>query len=89
MADTILHTYELICPDPQCFEEFTVERSPADLSDGGELIQCPACQESWEWDYDEATDTLELFDSAEFDEDQEDEELFDSADENEEEDEPA
>ena len=81
MADTTLHTYELTCPDPDCDEEFDVERSPAALVDGGELIQCPGCGEFWEWGYDEANDTLELFDDAEFEEDDEESTALDDDEE--------
>jgi hypothetical protein len=59
MADT-LKTYNLICPDPDCAEGFTVEYSPADLVEDGECIECPACGEEWEWEYDAEADTLQL-----------------------------
>ena len=59
MADT-LKTYNLICPDTDCAEAFTVEYAPADLVEDGECIQCPACDEEWEWEYDAEADTLQL-----------------------------
>jgi len=62
MADT-LKTYELECPG--CDEVFTIECAPAQLADGGELIECPACLTEWEWEYDPDADTLELLDDEE------------------------
>lgn len=59
MADT-LKKYDLECPG--CEEEFTVEYAPAQLADGGELIECPNCFNEWEWEYDPDTGTLELID---------------------------
>lgn len=60
MAAT-LKTYDVVCPDPDCAEEFEVERDPAELLSGdGDLIECPACLEEWEWDYDQESDTLDL-----------------------------
>jgi hypothetical protein len=59
MADT-LKTYNLICPDIDCAEEFDVDLSPAALADGGEPIECPRCGEEWEWEYDLDIDTLQL-----------------------------
>lgn len=45
-------TFNVACPDEDCAEEFTIEREPKDLEEGGELIACPACLEEWEWEYD-------------------------------------
>ena len=59
MADT-LKTYSLICPDTNCAEEFDIERAPETLVEDGECIQCPACGEEWEWEYDAEADTLQL-----------------------------
>ena len=60
MAAT-LKTYDVVCPDPDCTEEFQVERDPAELATGeGDLIPCPLCGEEWEWDYIQEGDTLEL-----------------------------
>ena len=59
MADTT-KTYSLICPDTDCAQEFNVEYAPAELIDGGECIECPACDEEWEWEYDAEADTLQL-----------------------------
>lgn len=60
MAQT-LKTYDVVCPDPDCAEEFQVERDPAELAQGeGDLIECPSCLEEWEFDYYPETDTLEL-----------------------------
>jgi hypothetical protein len=51
MAAT-LKTYLVQCPDPDCAEEFTIDRDPAELAKGdGDLIPCPTCLEEWEWDY--------------------------------------
>jgi hypothetical protein len=51
MAQT-LKTYVVVCPASYCAEEFQVERDPAELAQGeGDLIECPACLEEWEWDY--------------------------------------
>jgi hypothetical protein len=58
MADT-LNTYDVVCPG--CDEEFQIQRAPAELAQGeGDLLECPACFNEWEWDYEEPTDTLEL-----------------------------
>jgi hypothetical protein len=60
MAQT-LNTYTVICPDPNCLEEFEIERDPMELARGdGELVECPACLDEWEWEYDQETDTLDL-----------------------------
>jgi hypothetical protein len=59
MADT-LKTYNLICPDTDCDEEFDIERVPGTLVEGDECIQCPVCGEEWEWEYDAEADTLQL-----------------------------
>jgi hypothetical protein len=58
--DDTLKTYSLICPDIDCAEEFDIELSPAALADGGEPIECPECNEEWEWEYYPDTDTLQL-----------------------------
>jgi hypothetical protein len=59
MADT-LKTYNLICPDTDCAEEFDVSLAPEALTEDGECIKCPACGEEWEWEYDAEADTLQL-----------------------------
>jgi hypothetical protein len=57
MADTP-KTYSLICPE--CDEAFDIQLLPAALADDGDPIECPDCGEECEWEYDAATDTLEL-----------------------------
>ena len=49
-----LKTYTVTCPDEDCAEEFTIERDPETLGDDGELIECPACFNEWEWEHDKA-----------------------------------
>lgn len=66
-----LKTYTLKCPDPDCAEEFTIERDPETLGDDGELIECPFCFNEWEWEYEDGVITL-LADDDEDDEDDED-----------------
>ena len=64
-----MKTFTLICPDPDCAEEFDIELEPAtDLTDNSDLIECPACLEEWEWEYDAEADTLILLPDEEFDE---------------------
>jgi hypothetical protein len=60
--------YTLICPDPECAEEFDIELEPATLTDDADLIECPECLEGWEWEYDAEADTLVLLPDEEFDE---------------------
>ena len=55
-----MKTYTLICPDPDCAEEFDIELDPAELTDDADLIECPECFEEWEWNYDVDTETLTL-----------------------------
>jgi hypothetical protein len=56
-----MKTFTLTCPDPDCAEEFDIELEPAtDLTDNSDLIECPACLEEWEWEYDAEADTLIL-----------------------------
>ena len=55
-----MKTYTLICPDPDCAEEFDIELEPSELGDDGDLIECPECFEFWEWSFDADTDTLTL-----------------------------
>lgn len=55
-----MKTYTLICPDPDCAEEFDIELDPATLTDDADLIECPECLEEWEWIYEEEADTLVL-----------------------------
>lgn len=59
MADTT-KTYRLECPNPDCEEVFEVQLSLAALTDGGDCIVCPECGEEIEWEYDAASETLEL-----------------------------
>ena len=59
MADT-LKVYTLICPDIDCAEEFDIALSPEALAEGGDPIECPGCQEEWEWEYDPDLDALQL-----------------------------
>ena len=73
MADT--KTYHLECP--YCAEEFDNPMTPEELIDGGELITCPECDEELEWEYDTASDTLELIDDLEGDEEESDMPLTD------------
>jgi hypothetical protein len=81
-------TYSVICPDPNCANEFKIELSAAELADGAELIACPECNESWEWNYDEAAGTLELLpDEGADDEEEDEEEEIDEDDEDDEDDE--
>lgn len=64
-----MKTFTLICPDPDCAEEFDIELEPAtDLTDNSDLIECPACLEEWEWEYGAEADTLTLLPDEEFDE---------------------
>jgi hypothetical protein len=73
MAET-LKTYAVQCPDPNCAEEFTIERGPETLVDDGELIPCPVCQEEWEWEFSADVITLlqpEDDEEEEYDEDDE------------------
>jgi len=66
-----MKTYNVTCPDPDCAEEFKIEMDEADLAEGateGELIECPACEEEWEWIHDADNDILCLLP----DEDQDD-----------------
>jgi hypothetical protein len=63
-----MKTYTLICPDPDCADEFDIKLEPADLSEDGDLIECPTCFEEWEWSYAAETDTLTLVADEEFDE---------------------
>ena len=55
-----MKTYTLVCPDPDCAEEFDIELDPATLEDEGDLIECPSCLEEWEWEHDAETDALVL-----------------------------
>jgi len=72
-AMATMKTYTVTCPDEGCAEEFTIERDPETLGDDGELIECPACFEEWEWEHENGVITL--LDDLEFDEmDLEDEE---------------
>lgn len=71
-----MKTYTLTCPDPECKRTFTVQLEPVDLEDGGDPIECPKCEEEWEWEHDLEADTLELVadpeeDDEESDDDQE------------------
>jgi hypothetical protein len=70
MADT-LKPYAVQCPDPDCAEEFTIERAPEALLDDGEMISCPVCQEEWEWEFEAGVITLLLPE----DDDEEDDEI--------------
>ena len=64
-----MKTFTLICPDPDCAEEFDIELEPAaDLTDDSDLIECPTCLEEWEWEYAPETETLTLLPDEEFDE---------------------
>jgi hypothetical protein len=78
-----LKTYTVTCPDPDCAEEFTIQRDPETLGDDGELIQCPACGEEWEWEHEAGFITLlpdfDLEDDEDEDEDDEDDEYEDLA----------
>lgn len=82
MADT-LKSYELVCPG--CDEEFTVDLAPEALADDGDLIECPACFNEWEWAYDPDADTLELL--ADEDSEEDDLPLVDTEEEDDEDDE--
>lgn len=53
-----LKTYTVTCPDPDCAKKFTIERDPETLGDDGELIECPACFNEWEWEYEDGVITL-------------------------------
>lgn len=70
-----MKTYTLVCPDPDCAEEFDIELDPATLTEDGDLIECPGCFDEWEWEYDAPTDTLSLLP------DEDDEEFTDLTDE--------
>jgi hypothetical protein len=64
-----LKTFTLVCPDPDCAEEFELELDPATLTEEADLIECPACLDEWEWEYVAETDALTLLpDEEEFDE---------------------
>ena len=55
-----MKTFTLICPDPDCAEEWDIDLDPATLTEDAELIECPACLEEWEWEYAPETETLTL-----------------------------
>ena len=63
-----MKTFTLICPDPDCAEEFDIDLDPSTLTEDAELIECPACLEEWEWEYAPETETLTLLPDEEFDE---------------------
>ena len=81
-----MKTYTLICPDPDCAAGFDIELEPADLSEDGDLIECPLCLEEWEWSYAAETDTLTLIPDE--DEEADDTLLVDTEEDEEDDDEP-
>ncbi len=80
-----LTTYQLICPNEDCNEEWDFEADPEDLAKGEEATQgpitCETCLEEWEWEYDAVGDTLILIPD-----DVEDEDGFEDEDDEEDED---
>ena len=85
MADT-LKTYAVRCPNPDCAEEFTIERTPEMLVDDGELIPCPACKEEWEWEFEPEAGIITLMED-DFKEDRLEEDFEDDDDDEEDDDE--
>ena len=78
--------HTVICPDEACAAEFSVERSPEELRDEGELIACPTCGEEWEWDYSADTGLVLALPEEDSDlDDDEDDEEFEEDDEDEDE----
>ena len=69
-------TYDVTCADESCLEEFEVEMDPATEE---EYVECPACWDQFDWEHDEATDTVTLFyaDDADLGADDDEEEDYD------------